>query len=102
VEQIRAAITAAAAGLITLHPDVFRVVSRPVVGRVGEARALTAREREILEMMSEGLSNPVIARRLRISKNTVKFHVASILGKLRAGSRTEAVTFGVRSGVISL
>ena len=101
-EQITAAIGAATAGLITLHPDVFRAAARPVVGRIADERSLTAREREILEMMSEGLSNPMIARRLGISRNTVKFHVASILGKLRTGSRTEAVTFGVRSGLISL
>jgi DNA-binding NarL/FixJ family response regulator len=102
VEQITAAIGAAAAGLITLHPDVFRTAARSTFGAAGEERALTAREREILEMMAEGLSNRMIARRLGISMYTVKFHVASILGKLRAGSRTEAVTIGVRSGLISL
>jgi len=53
-------------------------------------------------MMAEGLSNRMIARRLRISIYTVKYHVASILGTLRAGSRTEAVTLGIRSGLISL
>jgi NarL family two-component system response regulator YdfI len=102
VEQITAAIGAATAGLITLHPDVFRTAARSTFGDAGEERALTAREREILEMMAEGLSNRMIAQRLRISTYTVKFHVASILGKLRAVSRTEAVTLGVRSGLISV
>jgi DNA-binding NarL/FixJ family response regulator len=102
VQHITAAIKAAAIGLITLHPDVFRAAARAAIGATAEDRALTARERQILEMMSEGLSNPVIARRLGISRYTVKFHVASILGKLGAASRMEAVTFGVRSGVISL
>lgn len=101
-EQIAAAIDAVTAGLIALHPDVLRPVPRGVAGDTGEERALTTREREILEMMAEGLSNRMIASRLGISMYTVKFHVASILGKLRAGTRTEAVTLGVRSGLISL
>ena len=53
-------------------------------------------------MMAEGLSNRTIAMRLKISRYTVKFHVAAILAKLGATSRTEAVTLGVRHGLISL
>ena len=64
--------------------------------------ALTARELEILEMMAEGIDNRRIALRLRISRNTVKFHVASILDKLHASSRTEAVTIAIRTGRISV
>jgi DNA-binding NarL/FixJ family response regulator len=101
-EQISAAIGAATSGLIALHPDVFRPAAHPAVGHPGDERALTAREREILGMMAEGLANRLIARRLRISPYTVKFHVASILAKLGAASRTEAVTLGVRGGLISL
>ena len=101
VEEISAAISAATAGLITLHPDVFRAPSPATALEAGE-RTLTPRELEILEMMAEGVSNQVIARRLHISTYTVKFHVASILGKLRASSRTEAVTLGIRRGLISL
>ncbi|HMB36770.1 MAG TPA: LuxR C-terminal-related transcriptional regulator, partial [Methylomirabilota bacterium] len=63
---------------------------------------LTARELEILEMMAEGLDNRRIAFRLQISRNTVKFHVASILDKLHASSRTEAVTVAIREGRISV
>jgi len=74
----------------------------PAARRAGEDRMLTARELEVLEMLAEGLSNQIIARRLKISTYTVKFHVASILDKLGAGSRTEAVTTGVRRGLISL
>ncbi len=101
-QQIRAAIDAVTAGLIALDPDAVRPAPRVAGSDTGEERALTTREREILEMMAEGLSNRMIARRLGISMYTVKFHVASILGKLRAGTRTEAVTLGVRSGLISL
>jgi DNA-binding NarL/FixJ family response regulator len=53
-------------------------------------------------MMAEGLRNRAIATHLGISGSTVKFHVASILAKLGAASRTEAVTLGVRHGLISL
>jgi DNA-binding NarL/FixJ family response regulator len=53
-------------------------------------------------MLAEGLSNKLIAHRLGISEHTVKFHVASIMSKLRASSRTEAVTTGIRQGLIML
>ena len=101
-DQLVAAVGAATAGLIALHPNVFRAPADAAVLDAGHDRVLTDREREILEMMAEGLSNRAIAARLGISRYTVKFHVASILGKLGAGSRTEAVTLGVRSGLISL
>ena len=101
-EEIRAAVDSAAAGLITLHPDVFRTAPSAASVAIDEARALTTREREILEMMAEGLSNRTIGRRLGISSYTVKFHVASILDKLGAKSRTEAVTLGMRRGLITL
>jgi DNA-binding NarL/FixJ family response regulator len=64
--------------------------------------ALTAREREVLELLSRGLPNKLIARRLQISEHTVKFHVSSIYAKLGASSRTDAVSRGVRRGFITL
>jgi DNA-binding CsgD family transcriptional regulator len=63
---------------------------------------LTAREQEVLDILAEGLSNKAIARRLGISDQTVKFHVASICGKLGAANRTEAVRRAVRRGLITL
>jgi DNA-binding NarL/FixJ family response regulator len=63
---------------------------------------LTAREVEVLELLAEGLPNKSIAARLRISDQTVKFHVASICGKLGAANRTQAVRLAVRRGLISL
>ncbi|HXF26085.1 MAG TPA: response regulator transcription factor, partial [Bryobacteraceae bacterium] len=63
---------------------------------------LTPREIEVLKMLAEGLSNKLIAVDLGISEHTVKFHVNSILGKLNAGSRTEAVTTGIRRGLVIL
>ena len=69
--------------------------SRPI-----PAQPLTAREIEVLGMLAEGLGNKTIAVRLGISTHTAKFHVASILAKLGAGSRTEAVTVGMRRGLV--
>jgi DNA-binding NarL/FixJ family response regulator len=64
--------------------------------------ALTAREIEVLERLSEGLSNRAIAERLGISDQTVKFHVASLMGKLGAANRTDAVRRGLREGLVTL
>jgi DNA-binding NarL/FixJ family response regulator len=63
---------------------------------------LTAREIEVLELVTEGLSNKVIAERLGISDQTVKFHLASITGKLGASNRTDAVRRAVRAGLVTL
>jgi DNA-binding NarL/FixJ family response regulator len=63
---------------------------------------LTPREIEVLELVAEGRSNKSIAERLGISDQTVKFHVASIAGKLGASNRTETVRLAVRRGLISL
>jgi len=66
------------------------------------AEDLTAREHQVLQLLAEGLSNKAIAQRLQISEHTAKFHVAAILAKLEAHSRTEAVIKAVRQGLIIL
>jgi DNA-binding NarL/FixJ family response regulator len=66
------------------------------------AEALTPREVQVLELLAEGLPNKAIAVRLGISDQTVKFHVASIAGKLGAANRTDAVRRAVRRGLIDL
>jgi DNA-binding NarL/FixJ family response regulator len=71
-------------------------------GEPALVEALTGRETEVLELLAEGLSNKAIAGRLGISDQTVKFHVASIGGKLGAANRTDAVRLGVRRGLIAL
>ena len=77
---------------------------RPVAGTtLTEAGAqLTAREREVLRLMADGLGNKGIATALGISAHTAKYHVASVLAKLDAQSRTEAVTKGLREGLLPL
>ena len=64
--------------------------------------ALTARELEVLALLAEGASNKLIARRLGISAHTAKYHVASLLEKLDAVSRTDAVAHAARIGVLHL
>ena len=99
--QILAAIEAAASGFVVLQPgDLDGLLVNP--HRTSLAEPLTPREVEVLGMLAEGQSNKSIAYRLGISEHTVKFHVTSIMGKLNAGSRTEAVTQGIRQGLIML
>jgi DNA-binding NarL/FixJ family response regulator len=64
--------------------------------------ALTPRELEVLELLAQGLPNKGIAERLAISDQTVKFHIASIMGKLGASNRVETVRRAVRRGLLSL
>lgn len=102
-EQLALAIEAAAGGLFVLHPNEVRAErSSPARAVTLEPESLTARERQVLQMLAAGLGNKEIAARLRISEHTAKFHVASILGKLGASSRTEAVAIGLRRGLILL
>ena len=71
-------------------------------GEVAFVEPLTDRELRVLNLVADGLSNPQIARLLSISRNTVKFHVSSIISKLGATSRTEAVTIAIKRGLILL
>jgi DNA-binding NarL/FixJ family response regulator len=64
--------------------------------------SLTPRERDVLELLAEGLPNKAIATRLGVSDQTVKFHVAALSGKLGAANRTDAVRLAVRRGLITL
>jgi DNA-binding NarL/FixJ family response regulator len=109
-EQLVAALQAVATGLLVLHPT--QVAAQPAnsgfafAPRLREpnefTEALTPRESEILQMLASGLANKEIAAKLAISEHTVKFHVASILGKLGAATRTEAVSIGIRRGLVLL
>ncbi len=105
-QQLQAALQAVAAGLIVVHPDeVDTLLPTPTFSATEIAplvEPLTKREREVLQMLATGLGNKEIATRLTISDHTAKFHVASILGKLGASTRTEAVAIGIRHGLILL
>ena len=105
-EQLVPALLAVTAGLTVVHPSEVAALlpaTRSAARALAElAEPLTPRESEVLQMLAGGLANKEIATRLSISDHTVKFHVASILGKLGAGSRTEAVSLGIRRGLVLL
>jgi len=109
LDELRLALQAAENGLILLSPGAVRNHPPPATLAAAEYRealergeALTPREHEILRLVSEGLGNREIARRLSISEHTVKFHVSSVLAKLDAGSRTEAVSHVIKNGLIAV
>jgi DNA-binding NarL/FixJ family response regulator len=104
--RIVAAVRAVAAGLVALDPELAlaaldRQAAMPLPGSP-EVDELTAREHEVLTLVAIGLTNKAIAQRLSISDHTVKFHVASLLAKLDAESRTEAVHVAARRGLLTL
>jgi DNA-binding NarL/FixJ family response regulator len=101
IAEIVAAIEAAAAGLVVLHPEAVDGAAVRTAAAV-QGEALSPRELEVLRLVSEGSSNKAIAWKLSISEHTVKFHINSILSKMHAGSRTEAVMLGLRRGLIPL
>jgi DNA-binding CsgD family transcriptional regulator len=98
-EQLDAALRAVFAGLLVR----FATAPEPRgFAPAEDVPLLTPREREILGLIGEGLSNKGMARRLGISVHTVKFHLEALFTKLDATSRAEAVTKGLRGGVIEL
>jgi DNA-binding NarL/FixJ family response regulator len=104
--ELQAALAAVAHGLVALPLPV----AEQLLGQRGpvavpahdQADPLTAREREVLQLVSQGLSNKLIARELQVSEHTVKFHISSIFAKLGAASRTEAISRGARQGLVTL
>ncbi|MCU1255584.1 MAG: helix-turn-helix transcriptional regulator [Candidatus Angelobacter sp.] len=119
-EDMQLGLQAAEAGFVLLHPTSVRglLQDNPLLqdnsmtntndlamdGLSGEGvrEDLTARETEVLRLVSLGLGNKEIAARLAFSEHTAKFHISSILSKLQAGSRTEAVSVGIRKGLIPI
>jgi two-component system, NarL family, nitrate/nitrite response regulator NarL len=107
--EIIAAVKAVTAGLIVVAPQLLATLfnEAPFADALskdndpGRAR-LTPRELEVLVAMADGASNKAIARRLGISFHTAKFHVAAILAKLDADSRTEAVAKAAQLGLVML
>ncbi len=102
--EIFRAVRAAHAGSSLLEPLVASRLIRHVGSRAAGAgpEGFTPREREVLELLGRGLPNKEIASELGLTERTVKFHVSSILAKLDATNRTEAVTTAVARGLIEL
>lgn len=101
--EIIAAIKVITSGLVVLPPELLATLlhEAPPADDVLKAQ-LTRRELEVLAAMADGASNKAIARQLGISFHTAKFHVAAILAKLDAESRTEAVAKAAQSGLVML
>ncbi|MGH7493775.1 MAG: LuxR C-terminal-related transcriptional regulator [bacterium] len=101
--NLLAALRAVAQGLLVFDPAFAEALLRvrPDLQK-SPAETLTLREMEVLQLLAEGLSNKVIAQRLTISEHTVKFHINSLMGKLSAQSRTDAVVRATRLGIIFL
>lgn len=105
--ELAAAVDAVSRGLAVAPPSMLASLVRSR-GESGEDEAegprehLTRRERHVLELVAEGRSNRAIGEALGISEHTVKFHLASIYGKLGASTRTEAVRRGLRRGLITI
>lgn len=105
-QEVLSALESVAAGLTVLGRDQIDALLPALPDGFdydpSAEEPLTSRESEVLTMLAEGAGNKEIAARLNISEHTVKFHVSSILSKLGAASRTEAVALGVREGLIIL
>ena len=108
-EEVLAAAKAAADGEVLIDPTILtRLLHQVAIEREARSSAhallddLTDREREILQLLAEGLRNDDIASKLFISPQTVQTHVRNILGKLRVHSKLEAVAFAVKHGAITV
>lgn len=103
--ELAAAIESVSNGLAVITTEDLEILlptssEMPVGDELAIGEPLTSRETEVLSMLAEGAGNREIATRMKISEHTVKFHVSSILAKLGAATRTEAVSRGYREGLI--
>ncbi len=99
-DELAKAIRAARAGKPTLSPEAQQALIHAATAPRMPGIDLTEREKEVLTLMVEGISNPEIADRLVVSRATVKFHISSILSKLGASSRTEAVAIALQKKIV--
>ena len=100
-DELAKAIRSASAGRATLSPEAAQSLVETANLPPAPGLDLTERERDVLALMIEGLSNTQIAGRLTVSPSTIKSHVSNILSKLGVASRTEAVTLALRNHIIS-
>ena len=99
VDNLAEAIRAAHAGRSTLAPEAIQVLIQADRQELAPGHDLTAREREVLSLMVEGMSNPEIAERLSVSRSTAKAHVSNILSKLGVSNRAEAIALAIQHNI---
>jgi len=97
--EIADALRAAQSGSLVLNPSATELLMQQLQPQTEQ---LSARELDVLRSLARGLPNKLIAQQLFISEHTVKFHIRSILDKLNAANRTEAVRIGLERGLISI
>ncbi|WP_020016163.1 response regulator [Promicromonospora sukumoe] len=101
-DEMVQAVRTVAVGQSLLYPQALRDLVRTRPRAASGAPALTPREREVLALVAQGMTNAEIATALVVGVETVRTHVASVLGKLRARDRTQAVVLGYRAGLVEL
>ncbi len=99
-DELAGAIRSASIGRPTLAPEATQALIRASGRKQDHDSDLTPREKEVLKMMIDGLSNPEIAQKMIVSRSTVKFHVSSILSKLNVSGRTEAVAVAIQKKLV--
>ncbi|MBN1810542.1 MAG: response regulator transcription factor [Anaerolineae bacterium] len=100
-DEVAQAIRAAHAGRATLSPEAAQALVRAATQPPAPGQDLTERERDVLKLLVEGLTNTQIADELVVSPSTIKSHVSSILAKLGVASRTEAAALALRRGLVT-
>ena len=101
-DALLTALAAVAQGLVVVDGALAEIIGAPTGAVLHDVEPLTDREREVLALLAEGLPNKLVADRLSITERTARYHVAQILAKLGAQSRTEAVVTGARLGLVAL